>query len=103
MNDKRTMPYAFRVFARDGWAWLYDDSERTYICSQQANVWAEPLYFLGEEGAHGEDDIPDPDYFAASHRDPIEGSIPTREVPATETETDAWDQAREHAQGNHYL
>ena len=32
LNAPREIPYAFRVVAFDEWVWLYDDSERSFIC-----------------------------------------------------------------------
>lgn len=61
LNAPRTIPYEFRVFELDEWVWLYDESERTYICSAVPMIFAEPLYTLSEDG---DDSPPDGDYFS---------------------------------------
>ena len=116
LNEKRKIPYAFRVAEHEGWAWLFDDSSRTFICSQDPMIWAEPLYYLGDDEAPGFNYAtctPEPDYHHARgstgwehkemrpvlHR--VNGSLQTwgEEVP----EEEAWDEAREEAHANHVL
>jgi hypothetical protein len=100
MNEPRTIPYAFRVVEIDGLVWLYDDSERTYICSQIPMVYCEAL---GAVDSDDESYYPDADYFAASEVT----RHPWREVPVTlgvdVTHDEAWDVAREEATANSLL
>jgi len=99
LNAPRTIPFAFRAVEIDGWVWLFDDSERTYICSASPNIWAEPLYPVD-----GDDwDYPESDYFGASNP----AFAKAVEVPvafdADADSTEAWDEAREEANANHVL
>jgi hypothetical protein len=98
LNDPRTIPYNFRVFAFDGWCWLYDDSERTYICSATPMIYAESLYPLGDDD-DAYDYRPDPDYFGASDIERME-SFEIGTAPEDEDRESAWDDAREEANGN---
>ena len=113
LNAPRAQSYDFRVFALEGWAWLFDNSERTYLCSSTPNIYAEPLYPLSFD-----DDFADPPvdegYFAVSrgdgdsdtltvwghevelHRLPLDAD----EIAVDVEETDAWDSAREEAHAN---
>jgi hypothetical protein len=99
LNAPREIPYQFKVFELDGWVWLFDDSERTYICSSSPSIWAEPVYALAGEV---EDWTPDADYFSpddsAVHRAKL-----IAEWPAETPEKEAWDEAREDACANHRI
>ena len=117
LNAPRTIPYAFRVFEREGWAWLYDESERTYCCSFQPSIYAEPLYPVPPKGcvdpeAYDQDAYdcpPEAGYFGTSRgADPaITGSIAidldSEDVAPDVSEHDAWDLAREEANANHRI
>ena len=100
LNAPRTLPFAFRVVEIDGWAWLFDDSERTYICSANPTIWAEPLYSI--DGDY-EEEYPESSYFGAS--DPAFAKA--EEVPvefgADADDVEAWDDAREEANANHVI
>lgn len=106
MNGPRSLPYAFRVAALDGWVWLFDNSERTYCCTTTPSVFAEPLYPLEETGW----DYPlDSAYFEVSRfcDEGLKGSVSIElddEYTAPEAEEkDAWDAARDEASANHRL
>lgn len=60
LNAPRDQPYDFKVFEMDGVVWLFDDSVRTYICSAQGVIFAEPLYWMNGEC---DDVLPDANYF----------------------------------------
>ena len=96
LNAPREIPYVFKVVEIDGWVWLYDDSEYTYLCTSTPALFAEPLYPVNGDDM---DDWPDAGYFDVGFvalREPVEvGSWPF------DTEhKEAWDEAREDAQGN---
>lgn len=102
LNDPRTIPYSFRVVEMEGVVWLYDDSERTYICSQVPCIFAEPLYALDE----GVEELPGGDYWQAKDIENRE-SFP---VPVDPEYTgplvpyqDAWDAAYQAATSNHII
>lgn len=44
LNAPREVPYDFKVVELEGVAWLYDNSERTFIASANPTIWMEPLY-----------------------------------------------------------
>ena len=99
LNAPRDLPFAFRVVAFDGVAWLYDDSSRTYPCTATPHIYMEPLYAIGHEDVY----LPDAGLFRACD---IE-SRPSHEVPLDSEYTaidaapvSAWDAAREEAQAN---
>lgn len=106
LNAPREVPYAFRVVEIDGWVWLYDNSERTYICSQVPNVYAEALYPTAdgdEANADAYDSRPNDDYFTVAQVE----ALPSFPVPARDEDTaagvdprSAWDSARDEAQSN---
>jgi hypothetical protein len=106
LSDPRTIDYAFEVFTADGWVWLFDDSERTYLCSPRAYVWAEPLYSQGDGDADYPDgvdaDYPDGAYFLAIGVERRAVEVLTIDH-TEETEATAWDDAREEANANHRL
>ncbi|NBT36216.1 MAG: hypothetical protein EBT03_11910 [Betaproteobacteria bacterium] len=102
LNDPRTIPYAFRVVEIDGIVWLYDDSERTYICSAVPCIFAEPLYAVNDE----EMELPRGDYWVANDIErresfpvPIDPEFSGPQVPYK----DAWDAAVEAANANHII
>jgi hypothetical protein len=105
LNEPRSIPYAFRVVEIDDIVWLYDDSERTHLCSAQKSIWAEPLYSTGEDTDGLVDGI-DPAYFDARTIEALV-SMPVRlddEYTGPQvSETEAWDAAREAAHANHLL
>lgn len=90
------IPPCFKVVAIDSWVWIFDDSERTYICSAQPHIYCEPLYPYPAEGEEPDEDpdYPDADYWPASY---AKGAIL---VPG---EHETMDDAREYAQGNHLI
>ena len=102
LNEPRFIPYEFRVFEFDGLVWLYDASERTYPCTATPHIYAEPLYCnmpehaesgcdcsaFGEGALFQERDV---DAFKSFAVCTIAASVPERE---------AWDDAREDANGN---
>lgn len=99
LNAPRAAPYEFRTFMLDGWLWIYDASARVYPCTATAHVYAEPITRGGPEDDEEEFSYPDPILLLARDVDMIR----TDEcliVDADEPETDAWDAAREEAQGN---
>jgi len=103
LNAPRDLPFAFKVFELEGFAWIFDDSERTYICSQIPNVWAEPLYPLNHEDPEY---WPGPDYFGARMVEGLElFPVPMGEdevAPDTDKQ-EAWDDAREEACANQLI
>ena len=105
LNAPRTVPYAFHVVEIDDWAWLFDDSERTYVCSAQPMIWAEPLYSVDcRRECDRDHEYPDPGYFAESAKTgavpiPIDPDDSAPDVPRDQ----AWDAAREEAQANHRI
>ncbi len=104
LNAPRVHPYEFRVVAFDDWVWLYDDSERTYICDQVPKILLEPLYsMLDDEPEY----IPETDYWDAREVEKLDSIAidnlhPDDTAPDVE-EREAWDAAREEAQGNHRI
>lgn len=103
LNQPRTIPYSFKVFEYEGIVWLYDDSSRTYICSAQPSIWAEPCYWIDGEC---DERLPEPDYFDSG----IPGKCPSANLRADReeyrwdvSESEAWDCAREEAHANHLL
>lgn len=104
LNAPRTIPYDFRVFELDGWVWLYDESERTYICSAQPMIFAEPLYALDEDD---EEDAVDADYW---HEKAVIGAkknvslkMDAEYVAPDVPYKEAWESAMEEAQANHRI
>lgn len=100
LNAPREIPYDFRLFAADGWVWLYDDSERTYLCSATPCVFAEPVYALSDEAEDG--GYPEPDYFGESTVQRAKGAKLELDIPWDEPAEDAWNTAREYACGSCY-
>lgn len=103
LNAPRTIPYAFKVAEIDGLAWIFDDSARTFICSASPCIYAEPLYWLGDEDAIDEP-LPDPDYFSASlgaFSDAVALDLDSEDTAPEVPESEAWDTAREEAHANH--
>jgi len=105
LNAPRSIPYAFKVVALDGCVWLYDDSSRTYVCSAQPCIWAEPLYALDPDDS--DELLPEADYYAAStieqlDSEPIDGLDPD-DISPDNCERDAWERAREEAHANHRI
>jgi len=101
LNAKREIPFDFRVFEMEGTVWLVDWSERTYPCSTRPHNFCEPLYDLD-----GEDYDHDPAYLLSSELDGlelIELDLDPDDVGADTDEQEAWDTAREEAQGNHRI
>ena len=99
MNEPRTTPFEFRVFIADRIVWLFDDSERTYLCSTQPSIYAEPLYALnGEDLEIGVE----ADYFSARTIAQLE-TTPIDTYAADTDDKEAWDDAREEANANHRL
>jgi len=110
MNGARELPYEFRVVEVLGWVWLYDNSSRTYCCTSTPSVFAEPLYPIEAEETEDSWEYPlDSAYFEVSRscEEGLLGSLPVEmdsEWTAQDvSEKDAWDAAREEAQGNHLL
>ena len=102
LNAPRTIPFDFRVVEWDGWIWLFDDSERTYICSAQPMIWIAPLYPVEQDDDSGFE-YPDPDYISASDEAFAKaGKVPV-EFGADADSTEAWDDAREEANANYLL
>ena len=100
LNAPREVPYEFRVVAFDNWCWLYDASERTYACSATPLHTLEPLYPLFDDC---DGSYPDPIMVSEATIEALD----TRPVPldseytaANVSEDDAWEAAREEAQGN---
>jgi len=98
LNEPRKIPFDFRVVEFDGYVWLYDNSERSYLCSAQPTIWLEPLYEVDGDS----EDYPDPCYVDAGAKC-FEGSQKVLNAEAEEDPKDAWDSAREEAQANHIL
>jgi len=99
LNKPRTIPFDFQVVEIDGWVWLFDNSERTYLCSAFPNIWAEPLYSLGED----ETDHPESDYFPENVLECNEAKAVPVDNDAELNPVEAWDDAREEANANHIL
>lgn len=98
LNAPRTIPYDFKVFEMEGVVWLFDDSSRHYLCSAQAMIWADTLYWLDDDC---DDDLLDGEYF-----DPDvvkEAKTVPGEYPFDMSEEEAWQNAREEANANHLL
>jgi len=108
MNGPRSLPYAFRVVEVLGWAWLYDNSSRTFCCTSTPSVYAEALYPIEDEVDEWAAP-PDPAYFQVSRAceeglpDSIAVELDAEWIGVDVEEKDAWDAAREEAQGNHLL
>ena len=103
LNQPRAVPYDFQVVAIDGWAWLFDDSERTYICSQTPMIWLEPLY--SEEG-DDYDYPPDSTYYPAAFvksQTCVGVDVDPDYIGADVDHREAWDAAREEANANHLI
>lgn len=105
MQRERKLPYEFRVVEVLGWVWLYDNSSRSYCCSSTPTVWAEPLYAID-----GEEEYPiDSAYFEVSRscEEGLPSSVPVEidaeYISLEVSEQDAWETAREVAQGNHLI
>ena len=47
LNGPREINYSFKLCFWDGWAFLFDDSERTYLCSTQPSIYAVPVWKEG--------------------------------------------------------
>jgi hypothetical protein len=99
LNAPREIPYDFRVTEKDGWAWLFDDSSRTYACSATPLIYCEALYAVDEDD-DWDGTYPDPGYWAASDIDVK--SAPKVPVSCAHgvPRQDAWDLASEEAQAN---
>lgn len=102
LNDPRTIPYQFRVIELEGIVWLYDDSERTFICSATACIFAQPLYAIDDE----EMELPGGEYWVAGDIEcresfpvPLDPEFIGPQVPYRE----AWDAAVEAANANHII
>jgi hypothetical protein len=108
MNGPRSLPYAFRVVEVLGWAWLYDNSSRTFCCTSTPSVYAEALYPIEDEVDEWAAP-PDSAYFEVSRfcDEGLKGSVSIElddEYTAPEAEEkDAWDAARDEASANHRL
>ncbi len=100
LNQARTVPYDFRVFERDGAVWLFDNSCRTYICSSEPTIWAEPLYWVDGEC---DDILHDSGYFAARAIDVENCPKIELDVGMDAPEKETWDDAREEAHANHRI
>ena len=97
LNAPRDVPYEFRVVEIEGWVWIYDDSERTYICSFVPMIWAEPIYPM--DRADDGYDWPESDYWEARKVEGLHSeSVDTYSVEVDREE--AWDDAREEACAN---
>ena len=108
LNDARKVPYEFRVVEIYGWVWLYDNSERSFVCDQVPKIYLESLYPVEDDGTGASWlDVPEEDYFGAveieklpsfavltRHPDDFAPSAPRRE---------AWDAAREEANANRLI
>jgi hypothetical protein len=119
LNAPRTIDYEFRVFEHDDWVWLYDESARSYPCTAQPHIDAEPLYpaysriddcderTAACEAAYDEAP-PEPGLFLvgrptgtfAQPTPAMKGSLLVMTLPFDMDEREAWDEAREDAQGN---
>tara|TARA_R100001244_G_scaffold92856_1_gene70001 strand:- start:66 stop:386 length:321 start_codon:yes stop_codon:yes gene_type:complete len=104
LNDKREIPYNFRVFRLHGVAWLCDWSARTYPCTTRPHLYCEGLYLTNEKLL----EVPEWTYFRESTL--IGEDLPKHLVDLDPEDTafdvseeDAWDAAREEAQANHYV
>ncbi len=99
LNDARVIDYVFTVVEFDEWVWLYDDSERTYPCCATPHVCIEALYWNGDEDEHP-DYTPDPGMLTeAQLRDLPRERVPG-DYPWNLPRKEAWDAAREEANGN---
>lgn len=101
LNEKRTIPYEFRVFEMDGWAWLYDESERMYLCTSTPHVYAEPVYPMSGEY---DDPYPEEALLRASEVESMESFSVEIDPDDADPEMDraeAWNAAREEANANH--
>ena len=103
LNAPREIPYDFHVVKFDCFVWLYDESQRTYICSATPMIYVEALYWDGPEDEEP-DNHPDPTYIGESTLalgkalDQVE-KVPV-ECPFDMDEKEAWDVAREEANAN---
>lgn len=100
LNLPRDIPYDFRVFELHGVVWLLDNSSRTYLCSPEPSVYAEPLYRIDDD----DDDLPEAGYWTvrALKVDDSPEKFPKIEIDAQidTPEREAWQDAREEACAN---
>ena len=102
LNDPREIDYAFRVVEFDEWIWLYDDSSRTYLCEARPSIYMEALYPSCEDEERFDELLmcyPDAAYLHDSDK-VFTGSVEVDAWPMDLDEVEAWDEAREEANGN---
>ena len=103
LNEARRSAFYFYVFEHDGYAWIYDDSTRTFACSSTPSVYAEVLYPINRDD---DDDgiYPDPAYFTVNRfiddGPQMKGAVKVVMIDADVPEREAWDEAREEACAN---
>jgi len=103
LNAARNIPYSFRVVELDGIVWLYDDSERTYICSSTPCLFMEPLYWVDGEC---EDNLPEPSYWEARAIEALESfpvPLDSESVGASVPYKEAWETASQEASANYII
>jgi len=47
INDPRKIDYDFKLLLYDEWVFLFDDSERSFLCSSIASVYLVPVFKAG--------------------------------------------------------
>lgn len=102
LNDKREIPYNFRVFKLHGVAWLCDWSTRAYPCTSTPHIFCEGLYFTNNDMA----DLPECTYFRESTLVGLDAPVldlDPDDIAFDVPEETAWDAARGEAQSNHYV
>lgn len=105
LNDPRAIDYAFKVVVFDEWVWLFDDSSRTYLCEARPSIYMEALHPFTDSEERDEElmyDHPDPTYLHASDG-VFKDAVSVDTWPMDLDEEEAWNEAREEANGNHRL
>ncbi len=90
--------FEFYVFEWQGVVWLYDDNERTHICSSQPTIYAYPMYGQTQHDQDSLDHL-EPTYFSPELV-AMENPMFVLSVDEEDAEQ-AWEQAMEEVSANH--
>jgi hypothetical protein len=99
MMDFDRPDYEFYVFEWEEIVWMYDDNERTFVCSFRPSIYARPIYTTAEEDEGMMDNV-EPKYFDP---DNLPATRHAMTLPSVMDEEEAWEEAMEEVSANHPL